>query len=352
MVSSSLALRRRVPSDLVLKGLINSLPDHLKYKEIIDRFYSRLPDIESGSLEDRYESVQSAISELWVSSDKNPSLFKATKDFEPILRRKDLPYRDHFLHSFNVFLLGYYIINKLHEGYDDKNYFGTREQDWNLTWMLASTFHDVAYPVQETESWLNDLFEKFLGVNPNFSLNIAQIVPSIYIDFMKMLSRHQRYHRRDDLALADDLLRIDWFYYNELGSGLMRKNHGVLGALMLCHRMAIREGFLEQPSPLDFLKNHLPACHAISVHALESIPVNFTKHPFAYLLILCAELQDWGRPSNMDNEVIELKNVAIDGQNIPTIRFTIQASPERRERLNDVVGKRLEKDGLIKIEIV
>jgi hypothetical protein len=242
-------------------------------------------------------------------------------------------------------------VNKLNDSYRDKNYFGARERDWNLTWMLTSTFHDVAYPVQETESWLNDLFEKFLGVNPNFSLNIAQIVPSIYIDFMKLLSRHHKFHRQDDVALADDLQRIDWLYYNELGSGLIRKNHGVLGALMLCHRMAIREGFLEQPNPLDFLKNHLPACHAISLHALESIPVNFTKHPFAYLLILCDELQDWGRPSNINDDVIELKNLAIDVGRTPTIRLTIEALPERRKRLNNVIAKRLENDGSIKIEI-
>jgi hypothetical protein len=164
----------------VLKGLINSLSGQPEYKEIIDRHYARLPEIELGSLEDRYENVLSAISELWVSSDKNPSLFKDTKDFEPILRRKGMPYRDHFIHSFNVFLLGYYIINKLNESHPDRNYFGTREQDWNLTWMLTSTFHDVAYPVQETESWLNDLFEKFLGVNPKFSLSITQIMPPIY----------------------------------------------------------------------------------------------------------------------------------------------------------------------------
>jgi hypothetical protein len=165
-----------------------------------------------------------------------------------------------------------------------------------------------------------------------------------------MLSRHHKYHRQDDLGLTDDLLGFDWFYYNELGSGLMGKNHGVLGALMLCHSMAIREGFLEQPSPLDFLKNHLPACHAISLHALESIPVNFTKHPFAYLLILCDELQDWGRPSNRDNEVIKLRKVTINGQDIPTIKFEIEASQERRKKLNDVIGKRLEKNG-IKTEI-
>lgn len=107
-VPSSFTLRRRVPSDHVLEVLINSLSGHPKYKQIVDRYYANLTQIELRSLEDRYESVQSAISELWVSSEKNPSLFKDTKDFESILQRKGLPYRDHFIHSFNVFLLGFW----------------------------------------------------------------------------------------------------------------------------------------------------------------------------------------------------------------------------------------------------
>jgi hypothetical protein len=316
---------------------------------IIDNYFAKLSDVEPGSLEDRYEIVQSAISDLWIESEKNPSLFKCVEDFEPILRRKDLPYRDHFMHSFNVFLLGYYIINKLNENYPDRNYFGT--EDWNLTWMLTSTFHDVAYPVQETESWLNDLFEKFLGVNPKLSLNVTQIIPPIYTDFMKMLSRHHKFGRKDDIASGDDLERINWLHYDELGAGLVRKDHGVLGALMLCHSMAIRERFLDEPHPLDFLKNHLPACHAISLHTLESIPVSFKKHPFAYLLILCDELQDWGRPSNRDERNLELKNVIIDRHDVPTLKFEIEASLGGKNELDDIIKKRLKKDGSINVEI-
>jgi hypothetical protein len=335
----------------VLKRLIGTIRGNPKYKEIIDDYYTSLPEIEEGSIEDRYERVLSAISNLWVNSDKNPSLFKSTKDFEPILRRKNSPYRDHFIHSFNVFLLGYYIINKFNELYPDKEYFGAGENDWNLTWMLTSTFHDVAYPVQETETWLNDFFDKFLGVNPNFSLNIAQIIPPIYTDFMQMLSRHHKYHKEDALGFTDDLLKIDWFYYNELCSGLTKKNHGVLGALMLCHQMAIREGFLERPDPVDFLKNHLPACHAISLHALESIPVNFAKHPFAYLLILCDELQNWGRPSNRDSQdIIQLKNVVVNGTGTLKIQFKIEASTDI-ETMSSVLKKRLIENNSIEIEV-
>ena len=90
------------------------------------------------------------------------------------------------------------------------------------------------------ESWLNELIKKFLGVEPSFSINIGQILPVIYTDFMRLLSQ---FHYGTTQAILDDkFLSTDWSFYNELGSELMQKNHGVIGAVMLCHRMAIKRG--------------------------------------------------------------------------------------------------------------
>jgi hypothetical protein len=345
-------------SDLVLKNAIKTLEGHPRYGYIIDSYFRRLTPSIGDSLEIRYENVLASINELWLDSEKNPSIFKDTKDFESILQENKY-YRDHFIHSFNVFLLGYYIINKLKEEFPNENSLRiVAGNHSNLTWMLASTFHDVAYPIQETEYWLSSLFEKFLGVNPNFSFGIGQVLPSIYTDFMKMLSK---YHRSPGQGILDssDLLSVDWSFYNELCSGLAQKNHGVLGALMLCHRMAVREKFLLQDSnqinprtPWDFLIDHMPACHAISVHALDSVPISFRKYPFAYLLVLCDEIQDWGRPSRKKKQdVICLKSIEISGTRLPNINFEIEASPKRRTRLLKTINKRLIRDDSINLTI-
>ena len=323
--------------------------------DIIRSYYDMLDRQKLRSSEDKYESVLASITKLWVNSEKNPSLFKDTKDFEQLLMRKGQPYRDHFVHSFNVFLLGYYLINKLSYMYPAKRYFGQTGQNSNLTWMLSATFHDVGYPVQETESWLNMFFDKFFGVNPNFSVNISQILPAIYVDFMRMISYYQQ-DPKQSLLHNNAFQFMDWSFYNELGSGLFNKDHGVLSALMLCHRMAIREGFLgdvaNSRDRWDFLYNHLPASHAIGTHT-ASVQVSFAKHPFAFLLVLCDEIQDWGRPSNKENnDIIELRDISIEGLEIPTIRFYIEASENRRDRLTDVLDKRLKKDNSIKIEIL
>jgi len=341
----------------MLKDKIGSLANSLRYRDIVNSYLRRMQADRQQAMENRYESVLASITKLWVDSSKNPSIFKDARDFEPILQRNRM-YRDHFIHSFNVFLLGYYIINRLNETHHNKDFFKAREPNFNLTWMLTSTFHDVAYPIQETEFWLNELFEKFLGVNPKFSLNITQIVPMVYVDFIRLISCWHRQPIQGPLQ-GDKLMSMDWTFYNEIGSKLIEKEHGVVGALMLSHRMAIREGFLEEPidstkarNPWDFLYLHLPACHAISLHHLQSIPVSFSKHPFAFMLILCDELQDWGRPSNRrDRDIISLKNVKITETDPPEILFEIEASEYRKKELNEVLTRRLLDDGTIKTNI-
>jgi len=297
------------------------------------------------TMEKRYENVLSCITELWVDSSKNPSIFKEARDFEPILQRMPY-YRDHFIHSFNVFVLGYYVINRLKEivpGLD------LTSNDYNLSWMLASTFHDVAYPIQEMESWLNELFERFLGVNPYFHYSIMQVIPMVYTDFMRMISRWHKFPIQGPLG-GEDLLKLDWTFYNEIASKLVEKDHGVIGALMLTHLLAVKEGFATDRK-WDFLYNHLPACHAISLHHLPSIPVEFLKHPLAFVLVLCDELQDWGRPSSRKTpDLIELKDISITKMDTLAIQIEIESSANRKKELEEVIARRLQ-DNAIKIII-
>jgi hypothetical protein len=161
--------------------------------------------------------------------------------------------------------------------------------------MLASTFHDVAYPIEFMESWLNDLLDSFLGIKHKFTLNIENMLPTIYLDFMRLICS---YHSNIVQGVLDGAKysTFDWLFNNELNTKLIEKNHGVIGGLILTHLLAIRQGFARSDNPWTFLYDHMPACHAIAIHQLPSISIDFCKHPFAYLLVLCDEIQDWGRP--------------------------------------------------------
>jgi hypothetical protein len=163
---------------------------------------------------------------------------------------------------------------------------------------------------------------------------------------MHILSQYHRGGIHSNLG-ESSLTSMDWFFYNELCEKLVKKNHGVLSALMLCHRMAIKEGFLGNPAnpptgdEWDFYFYHVPASHAISLHHMDSIKVKFKKHPFAFMLILCDELQDWGRGGNEMSDLIFLKSVIVEKSTVPKICFEIDCSTTRQNLLIETLRKRL-----------
>lgn len=335
----------RYPIDRILEEKIQALNSQARYKETILEYFRKLrPSFGAAillTIERRYELVANYISKLWVDSSKNPSVFSASRDFEPILRR--IPYyRDHFIHSFNVFLMGYYILNRLKELFPQMD---LKSNDYNLTWMLASTFHDVAYPLQKMETWLNELFERFFGVNPNFHYDITQVMPMIYVDFIRTITHCHAQPFQGPLSAQ--ALDLDWTFYDQIGAKLVEKEHGVLGGLMLFHLLAVREGFVRDRK-WDFLYNHLLACHAITVHHLP-VKVRFEKHPLAYLLILLDELQDWGRPANrISRDKIRIIDIEVFSKthNNPIIHFVIKGSKRRKRTLYKNLSARIDSDTL------
>lgn len=340
----------------LLRRKIEPLSRHVRSSLRARRYYDAIMEYFSQTRysddeEDIYENVWDAVVDLWVSSDKDPSIFKNAKEFEPILLKSTEPYRDHFIHSFNVFLLGYYIINKLFSSsnFDAIAHFGNRKRA-NLTWMLASTFHDVGYAIQETESWLNRLFEKFFGVNPDFSFGITEVLPVIYVDFMRALSAFHKTGIMSSKPFSASLEVADLTFYDKVGSKLIMKDHGVLSGLMLAHLLAIKPSN-RTTDMWDFFFDHMPACHAILSHTLESVRIQFYKHPFAFLLILLDEIQDYGRPSNLDTKrLIRLLDLHIKKSRVPEIKFIIEVNREGKEQL-ELLSRRLGTNGKIRVSL-
>jgi len=335
-------------SDTLLEEKIFSLKmEEARYYHTLTNYF-RTRTI--GQSEIDYESSSKVISLLWKGSDKDPAVFKEADLFEPILKK--IPgIRDHRIHSFKVFLLGYYLINAIKKNNPS---FDFKTNDYNLSWMLSATFHDIGYAVQETEFWLNRMFEEFLGANPRFAFNMNQVMPMIYLDFMRILSA---YHQGGVFSINQDLpsSEIDWIFYDRLNSELVEKNHGVISALMLAHLLGIRQGFLKAKDKWDFKINHLPACHAIAAHNIASVHLNFSKHPFAFLLLLCDELQDWSRSASdspqKTNYALFLREVEVlDAQPI-SIKLHVKASKGRIAALRESLLTRLFTGGKISVSI-
>lgn len=114
-----------------------------------------------------YIIVKHFFDELWKyleidENDKKPEesllgkLLYSALDFEETLNLSP-GYREHFVHSYHVFLLGLYLINSLEcftSHRDDKKSY--------KKWFLASMYHDIGYPLEKIEDISKDYLKKLL----------------------------------------------------------------------------------------------------------------------------------------------------------------------------------------------
>jgi hypothetical protein len=72
-------------------------------------------------------------------------------------------YRDHFYHTFHVFLLGNAIIEWLLDigKKKDKTFITMNNDTFLLTWFFTSIFHDIGYIVSKAEKSISQFFESF-----------------------------------------------------------------------------------------------------------------------------------------------------------------------------------------------
>lgn len=243
--------------------------------------------------------------------------------------------RDHYVHSVNVFALGLaiYAQNKNFRAIIEEDYkrnsknnekYSTSREEFLFKWGIASLCHDVGYPVEIT----NNQIKKFIklvsdvdGTNKSADPYIAfkdfdvlNGIPSISIDSsviseledidpyksIDLLSHNMHSRLGTDLETTKKYLSEFLSYMQK--SGFV--DHGFYSSLILLKWY----GHMLQVSGIssDVLYNEIvDAAGAILLHnyyknVLMREPFSLMaltpdKHPMAYLLILCDELQEWNR---------------------------------------------------------
>lgn len=233
--------------------LINKMRDleNLSYKGILHKFSDEYYSGDDRKVEEPYEIALRITKELWgIYKLKYPDLHKS---FEGILRLNP-KYRDHFLHAFQVFLYGCYVLDKLYSQIDktkfeDKD--GYRIED---AWLLASTYHDFAYMIQEFDTWTPKLFKETLhfekGSNPAVMNLEKSYIQEGLMFFTKEILAEIGIKEVDNLVIE--------FFYDRI---LRLKNHGLLSALSL--RKLLEKEVKSKRISMKVVKQ---ACKAISIH--------------------------------------------------------------------------------------
>lgn len=260
---------------------------------------------------DDYSFAKKWIGGLWAKyfSISYPDMLER---LEPMLKELYPKYRDHFLHQFQVFLLGSKIIDYLIRSGKLKG----KKEILSKGWLLTSTFHDFAQAIQKYDDWTKTFFDESLEIKKaeslelkrdyvenTFSSSVEHIISSLEKCFCD-------FDREDH---TDNRNKIRHFFYHQITD---RKNHGLLSGLSLLKRFKGND---------EFHTTILPSATAIAIHdddiwqplngvskeyegneriielcrdfcTLKPLPkLKLDIQPLSFLLILCDNIQDWGR---------------------------------------------------------
>lgn len=341
---------------------------NVSYRETLKQLYT---DYRQETLDD-CEIAFKCIDHLWKTR-LGIEFPEIQRHLEEILLR-DKMYREHFVHQFQVFLIGTLILDKLYkkkEFKDTINSFGTINKcKIEDAWLAASTYHDFNYGLQNFENWLLRFFHDTLSINNEEAkenlvlLNLdSAMVRESFVEILANLVK--------PLKLNDDSSSkaIKFFYEKSVRD----KNHGLLSALsflklceigkdklkvningltqaafaIACHDEDIWEslcgckGYLRSNAKCDnscdrklwenkeakihkrnFSSERKNKCEIWEEEFMSKSvmkKIEFDKSPLLFLLIICDSVQDEGRINNnfsnfsgtRDEKKIALKNILI-----------------------------------------
>ncbi len=250
--------------------------------------------------------------------------------------------RDHYIHSVNVFILGLCIYAQNRQFRDafqktvlDKSVYpdsyDTHGEEFFYRWGLAALFHDVGYPIEiigkqavkfinfatdvdgdETHVQAYLAYKNFGELNSIVEVVDRHTFAKPYFDKYGESAGLDPLKPLDLLALKLhvslgvplDVTRVHLENFINVMADCGFIDHGFFSAIIVLKWY----GFLMQKSgykPAYFYYPVLDSASAILLHnyyrnVLQKAPFRLPplhpeKHPIAYLLILCDELQEWNR---------------------------------------------------------
>lgn len=300
--------------------LIDELPElrNLQYKDILINMAN---GYRKETRED-YKIALDIIQSLWKSR-LDMEYPDVQKNFEAVLQLNP-KYRDHFLHEFQVFLLGAAIIDHLYQTKPVRSFEKLSGSTLEDAWLAASTYHDFNYAIQNCEEWMKDFFTQFLNIEDcrPVSLNLEGVV--VRDDF---LSKLKGICDAINYELDDCMVR---FIFEK---AVEERNHAAIATLTFLNRFesnnrltkpAINQAALaillhEESNWSSFSGRHDCTRPWEVALAGKSIMDNLTFDllPLAFLLAYCDVAQEWGRVGrNYETAKPELVDITINNKRI------------------------------------
>lgn len=207
---------------------------------------------------------------------------------ERVLYATDEQYRDHFLHPFNTYLLGL-IVGKHMDMLNCDNL---------DAWQYAAFFHDVGYPVEKAQAISTAIRETYFRGIPQFTVSDMKVgspQPGLLSESHDCISQIAGHYvgafgqgHKSGQPNAEAIFQ----------EGLLLNDHGVVSAVIFWNFAFLDALLGGRDNTLELVQKSVTAMAVHNLHrTFRGLRIPQAKLPLSFLLSLCDELQEWGRPS-------------------------------------------------------
>lgn len=287
------------------------------------------------------------------------------RQLEEILLR-DPRYRDHFIHQFQVFLLGAYILDKLYDDKGVKRFNNMYNCPIEKAWLITSTYHDFNYSIQQYDIWIKEFFQKALCTDKESDLSPLRLDAEFVRESFLLKTRELC------KALNCEMDHDTTMFFYEKTTHKEGRNHGLLSALSLLKlfenndkRSKISYSAVIQAALAIALheENVWKPCCGQECAQPQSWDVNFAKKqiikklkfknsPLCFLLIFCDAVQEWGRPGRDYEEIdARLEDFRADSKDVWCC-VSLKTDSAFKEKVEEIDGiRRVLQDDRFKIKL-
>lgn len=356
------------------ESLVEALEIFIKDDITLDRLmhsYPRMPLMSKNSC------IKEIIKRIFSDSNFN-NYIDCFDVFEKYLLA--LGQRDHFVHQFQVYLLGAsflsILVRKNITNFEE--YFATNDIElMHKGWALSSLSHDLGYPFEvasEFHAKIGKLYReyKFYHLADHFEQihTFPKLVNEHDVSYVECKARPALRSFLDVHRIVRGLLIRDLNISESDAMDLQntligefpksnRPNHGYVSATLLAN--IILNSFLLRRNTVSKIFNstdYKVYSRSISAICLHSMPshvedISFELNPFAFLLYLFDNLHDWGRAIYENNNYpsYHLESVRVDDDSI-VIESHLKAKSWTGELISDTrKGIEKKKSAIEKLQL-
>lgn len=298
--------------------------DRLCFENAVARF------LESGKKQDAFD-VYFCYLDMFVGDyNKTRRMIELLSEYEANGSRLLMKFRDHYVHSVYVFLLGVAIYETNHAfqtAYNSFYHLTEKEAGAHFLqyWGLAALFHDIGYPFELPFEQVASYFE----VNGEARKNRPYIAYRSMEKFTQpeegihILGRHFASSDEMYACLLEEKLGKAYSFTKESMHETLRTrascpekynyfvDHAYFSATVLFRKLFVELECELQQAHLDsltaiLLHSSLYKFCVTNIKSPSTTPFKMELHPMAYLLMLCDELQCWDRTAYGRNSITEL----------------------------------------------